>query len=405
MLLTLLRDTLRRYARLIGVTLRPPRGAFAGRTLRHYGVGSILLILLPVLLAYHWLGLLLDELLFPGYRRVRIERPVFIMGVPRSGTTALHETLAEDTRFTTFRTWECLFALSVTWRRLWLAVAAFDRRLGKPLNRALNILERRVFSGLNAVHPTTLRSPEEDYFAFLPLLYCFILVVPFPDAEWLWRFARFDTRLEAQERDHLMAYYQRCIQRHLYVHGPTRRFLSKNASFAPLAGALAETFPDAAFLCCLREPATAVSSQLSCLAGPLRSLHGRYSSEFHVRLIEQFGFYYRCLLDSLGKLPPRRAVLIPAPALRRRLDETVVSCYARLGLAMTPAFREHLRHRARQARATHSMHHHRPADFGLDREALAAQFADVHRRFDFSRDHLSSDAPQVATTASRTRSS
>lgn len=150
-LLTLLRDTLRRYAQLVVVTLRPRRGAYAGRTLRHYALGSIALLLLPMLLAYHWLGLLLHELLFPGYRRVPVERPVFILGLPRSGTTALHETLAEDPQFTTFRAWECLFAVSVSWRKLWLAVAGLDRR---------------VFNGLAALHPMTLRSPEEDYFAF-----------------------------------------------------------------------------------------------------------------------------------------------------------------------------------------------------------------------------------------------
>jgi hypothetical protein len=38
-----------------------------------------------------------------------IKEPVFIVGLPRSGTTILHETLAEDSQFRVVRKWEALF--------------------------------------------------------------------------------------------------------------------------------------------------------------------------------------------------------------------------------------------------------------------------------------------------------
>ena len=42
-----------------------------------------------VLILLNQLCLLLDHVLFPGFRRVRVERPVFIIGHARSGTSLL----------------------------------------------------------------------------------------------------------------------------------------------------------------------------------------------------------------------------------------------------------------------------------------------------------------------------
>ena len=45
------------------------------------------------------LFLLLDNLLFFAYRRIKIEKSVFIIGVPRSATTYMYELLYRDEAF------------------------------------------------------------------------------------------------------------------------------------------------------------------------------------------------------------------------------------------------------------------------------------------------------------------
>ena len=105
-----------------------------------------LLIVYPLFLAVqllHWLGFLLDELLFPHYRKTAVQRPVFITGIPRSGTTFVHRTLAKDPRFTSLSTWEALIAPSITQRKILRALAAADRRIGAPLRRMVDWLLRR----------------------------------------------------------------------------------------------------------------------------------------------------------------------------------------------------------------------------------------------------------------------
>lgn len=378
----LLVDGTRRYLALIARTLVPGRHGCSRPTLRHYALALPLLLLLPIAAAYHWLGLLLDEVLFRGYRRVEVREPVFVLGVPRSGTTALHHVLAEDPQFTTLRTWECLFATSVSWRWLWWSVGRVDRRLGGFARRGLERLERVLLDGLNDVHAVTLDSPEEDYLALLPALGCFVLMVLAPDAGAIWRLGRFDADLDEGERRRLMALYRGAVQRHLYFHGSGRRFLAKNASFAPAAASLLEAFPDARVLACLREPAGAVASQLDAVDPAIAALHGRYRREVLCeRIVAMFDFHYRHLLEVLGRADDDHAVLIPSGALRRDMGATIVHAYRQLGLALTPTFAARLAAPADGGSGGGSRHD--LGRFGTTRAAVQQRFADVSAAFDF----------------------
>ncbi len=382
MLPGLIVDSVRRYIALVGRTLIPGRAACARPTPRHYAVALPLLAGLPLVAAYHWLGLLLDEILFRGYRRVTVREPVFVLGVPRSGTTALHHTLAEDAQFTTFRTWECLFATSVTWRWVWWGAGRVDRVFGGLGRHALEGIEARLLGRLNEVHAVALDSPEEDYLALLPAVGCFVLVVLGPDAAAVWRLGRFDADLGENERQRLMAFYRSVVQRHLYFHGPTRRFLAKNASFAPAAASLLEAFPDARVMACLREPSGAVASQLDALDPAIASIHGRYRREvLRERIIATFAFHYRHLLETLGRQASDRAILIPSGALRADMRATIMRAYRDLGLALTPTFAAHLA--ALPARAGAGGASHDLERFGTTAEAVAARFEDVRAAFAF----------------------
>ena len=193
--------------------------------------------------ALHWLGFLLDELLFRGYRSVPIESPVFISGIPRSGTTFVHRTLAQDrTQFTTVSSWEAALAPSITERKLVRALAWIDRKTGSLGHRTLHRLTARIAGDFNEVHELDPTGPEEDYLWLLPTGSCFILLMAFPFSTWLKRTALLQEMPSAQ-REQLLEFYRRCIQRHLYCAPPGRRFLSKNAAFASWVAPLAHSCP------------------------------------------------------------------------------------------------------------------------------------------------------------------
>lgn len=343
----------------------------------------IMLGFLPVFAfgqALHWLGFLLDDLFFRGWRRVRVEAPVFVLGVPRSGTTRLHQVLAQDEQFTTFRTWECLFAPSVTQRLFFLGLARADRAVGAPMARLLRRIERLIFAGLDDVHPMGLTTPEEDYFALMPVLSCFILALPFPQFEHIWRIGRFDADLDPSERKRLLDFYESCLKRHLYVHGAGKRLLSKNAAFAPLAQSLAQRFPDARFIVSLRDPLETVPSQLSSI-GPGLAFFGvpADSEPVRQRLTAQLAFYYENLARLREQLPDSRHAALGMQDLRGGLGRTLKAVYDRFGLPVSADFEQVLEHEDGQARSYKSSHHYSLEQFGLTPATVAERFAAAYR--------------------------
>ena len=336
-----------------------------------------LLLLWPafcVLQLLHWFGFLLDSIFFRGDRRIEIREPLFVVGPPRSGTTHLHHVLARDRRYTTFRTWECLFGLSVTARILILGLARLDAWVGRPAARLIKRIERRMWSKMAEVHPFSLGAPEEDFLCLLPLGWCFILIVLFPDAPSLWRVARLDTRLDPAERAAWLLWYRRCIQKHLYVFGQDRRFLSKNPSFSGSVETLLAAFPDADIIACSRDPEDLVASQLSALLPGLEAAgFPRMPEGLQRQLIELLQHYYDHL-DRAARAHPDRLVLIDNGDLRHRLKPALEGALTALRRPIDEPLRRALEDIGRRAGDKRSAHRYRLEDFGLDS-------ADIHRLF------------------------
>ena len=83
----------------------------------------LLILCFALLNLLHALGWLLDELFFRRWHKVRVHKAVFIVGLPRSGTTHLQRVLAHDPQFTTFTTWEALLAPTLCEKYCWRAQA------------------------------------------------------------------------------------------------------------------------------------------------------------------------------------------------------------------------------------------------------------------------------------------
>lgn len=355
--------------------------------------GALLVVLawpcFCVLQLLHWVGFALDEVFFRGWRKVQVRRPMFVLGPPRSGTTHLHHVLSLDDRTTTFRTWECLFGLSVTGRMLLLGLGRVDRFFGRPFGRAGGWLGRRFLAGMDDVHPFAMDAPEEDFLALMPIMQCFILAVVFPRADWLWRTARLDTDATDAERRRLMRFYRACVQKHVYVFGADKRFLSKNASFSGMAESLLETFPDARIVSTTRDPKKTVPSQLSSIRPGLAAVgFGRIDPALRDRFVDQLLFYY-LHLESMAKSRPERIVVIDNDDLRDNLDSVVRASFAALGLDMSLQFADALAAAGRQSRGFSSKHAYTLEEYGLSESMIEARFDAVYRDRTFGRAGIS----------------
>lgn len=374
------------FFRLLRLTLFPswPTGPRNGKRM------VLLLLFVPLFLflqCLHWIGFALDNVFFPGYRKVEVREPLFIVGLPRSGTTFLHRVFAKDTeRFTTTRLWELLLAPSIVERKVFGFLGAVNRILGRPLTRLGKWGEKRGLGWLEAIHEVSLNDPEEDYFLLLPVFACFLLVVPFPYQDAIWKLARFD-ELPEKERAPIMAFYKSALQRHLYVAGPQKQLLSKNPSFTPLLQSLQETFPDGRFLCCVREPLQVVPSLLSSIrAGAGIFGYDPADPRIRDRFVAMLEFFANHALSSLDGAPEDLHAFVPMKTMKEDVEGFVLGVYERFGWDPDPDFRERLIEESNRGKEYKSKHSYSLEEFGLTEDEIRGRFTTLNARFGFGGD-------------------
>src|SRR5215813_3397313 len=111
----------------------------------------------------HWFCFWLDDILFPGHKIQPIEKPLFILGNLRSGSTFLHRLLSRDSEtFASLTTWDIYLTPSVTQKKITQFVARLDKTfLGGTLHRWLFAIDRATLGKIK-IHPISFFQPEED---------------------------------------------------------------------------------------------------------------------------------------------------------------------------------------------------------------------------------------------------
>lgn len=401
------------------------------RSLRVLCLVWLLLPLFILLQASHWIGFLVDAVFFPEHREIPLEPPLFVTGIPRSGTTHLQRVLARHSGLTSMVLWECLFAPSIAERKLYSGFAWGARAVFRPVGKVLAPLNRMrivrsALAGLvstlrrfDKIHTLGLDKAEEDFVALITVNACFLLVVLFPEQAWYWRLSRFDDDLSVPERHAILRFYKSLIQKHLYFHdGPAQprqlRYLSKNPSFLPWLDSLREQFPGAHFVLCTREPTQAVASQLSALRPAWRVVQGGVMTQsFVASVVQMLGeFYYRLDREVITSVSPidfnshqnvavnssnasqgnlechslcknsaseklssnEDVILVPMTDLVGQLVETVTTVLTFAQVRQDSAFVQTLRQIAQQARAYRSAHQYDLSDFSVNWTGVESLF-------------------------------
>lgn len=342
---------------------------------------AVLLVAFPIFFAVqviHTVFLLLDDLIVPGYRRQGVEDLVMITGLPRSGTTALHQALAAEGPYATAQAWEVLVAPAITQRRLIRGLARLDRWLGRPAERLIGGAAQRLAGGLAGVHETGLTAPEEDYLALLPAGGCFVMALAFPGAGGLRALAQLDSAVSPRRRARLMRFYRRLVQRHRHVHPHDGPLLAKNAAFGSWVAALHAHLPGTRFVICVRAPETALSSQISASSGA-RTLFGTRIERpaFQHMMLDAHAGALSHLAATVPGLPAERAVVVAQEDLKAQPTATLAAVLARLGRdgQAAPAAEATL-----ASTSGASGHRHDPADLAIDRAAARARLLPPYER-------------------------
>ncbi|HRI89768.1 MAG TPA: sulfotransferase, partial [Candidatus Hydrogenedentes bacterium] len=194
----------------------------------------------------------------------------------------------------------------------------------------------------------------------------------------------FDELTGVAEKERVMRFYKDCIRRHLYFHGPEKRFLSKNPAFSAKVGALREYFPGARLICNVRSPYNTVPSLFSALYVAWDMFDNDPTGDvFRNSVLEIAAHWYRHPLIQEHNWPDNRFAFLTYDALVNDLEAAVLGLYQRLEINAGPHFAERLRLEHESARKYKSSHRYSLEKYGLTSEGILNDFGDIFQRFGF----------------------
>ncbi len=338
----------------------------------------------PAWTVFTWFCFLLDDLLFPAYKKQPVEKPLFIIGNYRSGSTFLHRLLSRDnSTFTSMRTWEIFITPSITQRQISRFIGKLDALLGSPLKHFLVNIDKRGL-GQVKIHRISLFEPEEDENILLHIWSTSFVGFLFPFLDEMPPYQFFDEALPAEEKRRIMAFYRSCLQRHLYADGGKRHFASKNPAFSAKIETLVEFFPDARILYLARNPLDMLPSTVSWLSyawGVFSTPLEKYIYTNETLALAQH--WYRHPLAYLDAHPSPNNLILSYDDLIRQPEATIRGFYRQFGYPQQDGLEKIVAQAVAETRTYKSDHQYSYAKMGFTREEILAAFGDIFERFNF----------------------
>ncbi len=316
----------------------------------------------------------LDHVFFPGFRYQEVKKPLFILSNPRSGTTFLHRLLEKDDQFTYLTLWQSLFN-SITLYKLVEFTGNVDQRIGRPITRLLDAIDRSSFKGWDGIHKTGLRYSEEDEFLFVNLFLTPGLILFFPYLREVADIYSIDD-LPDKARKKVVKNIRRAVQRHVYAtRGKT--FLAKNATAGGRLGIYREAFPDMRAIYIRSPLLKSVASSLSVFTKPW-SFHSpacyrrKYES---LSVVEMVHSNYLGIMRQRKKFADDDVIDIEYDNLVSDSEATVKSIYQHFGLSMSTEYRYRLGQGCTLAKSYKSTHVYSIEDYGFTHQEIAHYFS------------------------------
>jgi hypothetical protein len=298
----------------------------------------------------------------PEIRDVAIVRPLFITGLPRSGTTLLHRLMSEDPAGRTLLMWEAMEPSPPPDR----ATRTTDRRIARA-RRQLALLHR-LAPRLATAHEFAAESPEEDNnlhsHAFAAGILGFMFDVP-DYVRWL----------RDQDYSRTYRYTREQLQLLSWKFSGDYWILKAPAHLFSLDALLA-VFPDASIVMTHRDPLRVVPSVCSLMAAMRGILTDRLDlRRLGAETVEAISVGPDRALEARARFPPARFFDVSYDRLVAAPIESVGAVCRHFGYDFSPEYeRRAFRWLAENPQHKHGVHRYRLADFGLDEATVERHF-------------------------------
>ncbi|MFY9984896.1 MAG: sulfotransferase [Chthoniobacterales bacterium] len=318
----------------------------------------------------------LDWKLDPTIARRKIPKPVFITGLPRTGTTLLHSLLAQDSE---------IFAAPLTWEVIYPSAAqGDDHQRIRRTERQLKWFELLV-PGIKTIHPVAAELPQE---CVAIMSHCFVS----EEFDTMFDLPGYEFWVEEQDQREIYSFHKRFLQ-HLRPGARDRRFVLKAPAHLRAVEAILDVYPDAHIVHTYRHPAQVVAS----LSNLIMTLKGAFSyniKPFEVgpSVIDYCSRNLRRFFASTARLQANVYTDVAYLDLVRNPMGVVRRIYARLGEHLTPEAEAKMeRFLAENPQGKWGRHTYSLGKFGLEPGAIAEQFRFYTQRFDMDT-HSSKEA-------------
>lgn len=304
----------------------------------------------------------------PTIEQTELPAPIFVLGLFRSGTTALHRLLGQDPDTRTLPHWESFDPVHTP-----EGPEPRQRKLARTL-----MLADVVSPSIKAIHPMDAYQTDECRAMFTN-------VFRTPQFNVQYRVSGYLDWLLEQDASVAYRHYRRQLQLVQCFRPHGNRFVLKDPTHTFFVDTIVDVFPEARFIFIHRDPVETLSSICS-LHAYARSV---FSSDVDAHAIgaELSDSYMMRLLEpavaAVDRLPADRVVHVRSPDLSRDPVGTVAEAYRGLGLELSEeaqvAMQAHTRAKRQIANPDHE---HSSEGFGLDANVLYERFASYCARFD-----------------------
>ena len=212
---------------------------------------------------------MLDEIFFSNYKKVSLSAPIFVISQPRSGTTFLFRTLSQDANsFLSLKHLEWRYPFISLWKVIDLfGLRSVIERISYWPNNELGKMARKI-------HFHQLGSHEEHGIFFEERFYHHYFVFRrFPFPKLLSKVTNF-YHIPAKNRQRILSVYKNVVQKAFYYRGSNEIWLTKENESVEVYESMSEMFPDARYICIVREHKDFLDSYLTMSIACTEVKHG-----------------------------------------------------------------------------------------------------------------------------------
>jgi Sulfotransferase family len=308
----------------------------------------------------------------PGFDVHAVTQPVVIVGVPRTGTTALHRLMAVDPRFQGLQTWLLDSPMPRPPIETWQNYPQFQKTVATLEAQYAAAPEKR------AAH---FRAAEEVHEC------CMVLRQSFVSNLWncAWSAATYDAWWQCQSEAAAYRHYYRCVQL-IGSNDLDKRWLLKNPGHIDNLELLFAIYPDAKVIQTHRDPAKAVPSLVSLLM-QLNSLTEpeRREQRAHTMLAREVAKWSSAVrkAQQVRAQHPGKVLDVIHGDFHRDPMAVLERIYRFIEMDITAPVRAgFVRRIEEKPELSHGMHRYDIADYGMSEQEVREPFRDYIQRYD-----------------------